>query len=291
MICTVGDLVEDVVVRLAGTPGDPPAWGTDTTATITRSRGGSAANVAEFAARLHGVARFVGRVGNDDAGRALVARLRHVGVDARVEHEGHTGTVVVVVHPDGERTMLADRGASTALAAPPVGWLDGVDVLHVPAYSLAGGSLAGTAACMAREARVAGLRVSVDASSTGVIAEVGSDEMLARIAALHPGVLLCNAKEAVALGAEEAVARGVIALVVVKHGADPTRVVDRTSTTTHPVPPVAWAVDTTGAGDAFAAGFLAPWATGAPVEACVRAAHVAAARVVTQAGATLGTAP
>lgn len=308
MICVVGDLVEDVVVRLEGAPGAPPAWGTDTAATITRSRGGSAANVAEFAARLHGASRFVGRVGDDDVGRALVARLHDAGVDARVERAGRTGTIVVVVHPGGERTMLSDRGASTALAAPPTGWLDGVDVLHVPAYSLAGGAVADTARRMADDAHAAGVRVSADASSTGLIASLGAREALARILALRPGVLLCNAEEADALGAQDAVARGALPLLVVKRGAAPTRVVagavagggaaagDPSSAPVvrvdeHAVPPVAGVVDTTGAGDAFAAGFLAPWAVGAPIDDCVRAAHAAAARVLRSPGATLGDAP
>ena len=304
MICVVGDLVEDVVVRLEGAPGAPPAWGTDTAATITRSRGGSAANVAEFAARLHGASRFVGRVGDDDVGRALVARLRDAGVDARVERAGCTGTIVVVVHPGGERTMLSDRGASTAFAAPPTGWLDGVDVLHVPAYSLAGGAVADTARRMADDAHAAGVRVSADASSTGLIASLGAREALARILALRPGVLLCNAEEADALGAQDAVARGALPLLVVKRGAAPTRVVagggaaagDPSSAPVvrvdeHAVPPVAGVVDTTGAGDAFAAGFLAQWAVGAPIDHCVRAAHAAAARVLRSPGATLGDAP
>ncbi|MEY2740898.1 MAG: hypothetical protein RL283_1000 [Actinomycetota bacterium] len=291
MICVVGDLVEDVVVRLAGAPGDAPAWGTDTDATITRSRGGSAANVAEFAARLHGASRFVGRVGDDDAGRALVARLRAAGVDPRVVHAGRTGTVVVVVHPGGERTMLSDRGASVALDAPPAGWRDGVRVLHVPAYSLAGGAIADTATRMADEAHAAGIRVAADASSTGLVAAVGAREMRARLLALRPGALLCTRGESDALGAEALVADGSLPLLVVKDGAAPTRIVTRAGTVARAVEPVAGVVDTTGAGDAFAAGFLAPWAEGAPIEACIGAAHAAAARVLRSPGATLGDAP
>ncbi|MFZ9291091.1 MAG: carbohydrate kinase family protein, partial [Ilumatobacteraceae bacterium] len=230
MICVVGDLVEDVVVRLAGAPGDAPAWGTDTDATITRSRGGSAANVAEFAARLHGASRFVGRVGDDDAGRALVARLRAAGVDPRVVHAGRTGTVVVVVHPGGERTMLSDRGASVALDAPPAGWRDGVRVLHVPAYSLAGGAIADTATRMADEAHAAGIRVAADASATGLGAAGGARERRARLLALRPGALLCTRGESDALGAEALVADGSLPLLVVKDGAAPTRIVTRAGT-------------------------------------------------------------
>src|SRR5688572_17833675 len=110
MLCAVGDLVEDVVVLLDG----PPARGTDTTARISRHRGGSAANVAVAAAAASREkrARFVGHVGADDLGDRLLAELAAAGVDLAVTRGGHTGSIVVLVDPDGERTMLTDRGAS-----------------------------------------------------------------------------------------------------------------------------------------------------------------------------------
>ena len=82
--------------------------------------------------------RFVGRVGDDEAGRLLTAELAAAGVDVRVQRGGATGTIVVLVTPDGERTMFPDRGASAALVHIDTSWLERTAVLHVPAYGLAG---------------------------------------------------------------------------------------------------------------------------------------------------------
>ena len=114
MLCAVGDLVEDIVVWLAGAPGE----GTDTDARVFRRRGGSAANVAALCAASGTPARFVGHVGADDLGDRLLASSRASGVDvASCERGGRTGTIVVLVAPGGERTMLTDRGAALDLAA------------------------------------------------------------------------------------------------------------------------------------------------------------------------------
>src|SRR5262249_34856351 len=116
MLCAVGDLVEDVVVWLS----EPPRGATDTPVRVFHRRGGSAANVAAFAAGIDGSsARFTGRGGAAAAGDRLVNGLVAAGVDARVQRVGRTGTIVVLVAPVGERTMLTDRGASTALTAVP----------------------------------------------------------------------------------------------------------------------------------------------------------------------------
>ena len=82
--------------------------------------------------------RFVGRVGDDDAGRLLTAELAAAGVDVRVQRRAaSTGTIVVLVTPDGERTMFPDRGAAAALRHIDRSWLERTAVLHLPAYGLA----------------------------------------------------------------------------------------------------------------------------------------------------------
>src|SRR5205085_960088 len=88
MLCAVGDLVEDIVVWLSG----PARPATDTPVRIFHRRGGSAANVAAFAAAIAGTARFVGGVGDDDRGDRLVRGLTADGVDAKVQRAGRTGT-------------------------------------------------------------------------------------------------------------------------------------------------------------------------------------------------------
>ena len=84
MLCAVGDLIEDVVVQLH----DTIRRDSDTPATIVRRRGGSAANVAYFAAKLSGRSRFVGCVGSDPLGDSLVAQLMKHHVEVRGSDAG-----------------------------------------------------------------------------------------------------------------------------------------------------------------------------------------------------------
>lgn len=274
MLGAIGDLVEDIVVYLGG----PVALASDTEAHVVRRRGGSAANVAAVAASLTGAARFIGQVGDDRAGAGLVAELTAAGVQVVGRRGGRSGTIVVLVDHLGERTMLSDRGASMLLDAADAAWLDGLHTLHVPAYSLAVEPIASTALALAALAGERGLRVSVDAASVAVIEAFGVDALVERVAALHPAVLLANADEARCLG-EEGMARIAAALTVVKHGAGPASVVGAGKDAVE-VPAVALTAveDSTGAGDAFAAGLLCALAEGAePVEAARRAHQVAAA--------------
>ena len=114
MLGSVGDLVEDVVVRLHERVNEA----SDTRATVIRRRGGSAANVVAAACRAGGRARFIGRVGDDPTGHVLTDALVAQGAEVVVQRAGRTGTIVVLVDVVGERTMLSDRGACTDLAHP-----------------------------------------------------------------------------------------------------------------------------------------------------------------------------
>jgi sugar/nucleoside kinase (ribokinase family) len=278
----VGDLVEDVVVWLEA----PPRRGTDTPARVFRRRGGSAANVVSFAALDGSPARFIGRVGDDPLGERLVADLAATGAEVLVQHEGRSGTIVVLVEPGGERTMLPDRGACTELAGVPAEWLDGIAVLHLPAYSLVVEPLGATARSLATQSRHRGALLSIDASSVDVLERFGPGAFRRLLADLAPDVVLANADEAVVLDLAGA---PIGRLVVVKSGPAPVTVIDAAGgRTTVPVPQLATVADTTGAGDAFAAGFLAALAAGAgPTDAAV-AGNRLAARVLTQPGASLG---
>ncbi|MGX5697681.1 carbohydrate kinase family protein [Agromyces soli] len=281
-LAVVGDLVEDIVVWAS----EPVRRGTDTAARVFRTRGGSAANVAALAAPLVAT-RFIGAVGPDAAGDVLVAALESAGVEVRVQRRGTTGAVVVIVDPDGERTMFPDRGASALLESVDPAVLDGVAVLHVPSYGFEREPARGAVLALVAEARRRGAAVSIDASSTGLLASLGVERMLALFAGLDAEVLFANETEAELLGLADGgpAAAAAARTVVVKHGPEPTRVFERgRPIATVPVDPVPGARDLTGAGDAFAAGYLATAIAGGAAVDAVLAGHRAAARVIVAPG-------
>jgi len=289
VLVVAGDLVEDVVVWLA----EPTRHATDTAARIVRSRGGSAANVAAFAAGAGAAARFIGCVGADAAGDGLAQELASTGVDVRLQHAGTTGTVVLLVDPDGERTMYPDRGAAAELRRPvDPSWLDGAGWLHLPAYGLEREPARSAVVTLADAAREAGAGVSLDVSSTGLIETLGLDHFRALVARLAPDIAFANADEAALLGIgsvsdETGAAAPPAPLTIVKRGADPADVLRPGRPALHvPATVVADVRDATGAGDAFAAGFLVQAMAGADPRAACVAGHALAASVLGSPGAS-----
>jgi len=240
VICVLGDAHLDVVVRPAG----PIAHDTDTPAATLLSAGGQAANTAAWICALGGQARLIAARAPDLAGQLVAAELGRRGVDLKGPVlGGRTGTVVSV-SPDGStRSMLTDRGVGPLLAKGDLepGWLDGCDWLHLPAYSLAAEPVAGAA--LAAAAAVP--RLSVDLSSVAVLEDYGPARFRALLGRLAPAVVFGNEAEAALIGDLTGTD------LVVKLGPAGVRAGGRV----HPAAP-ADPVDPTGAGDAFAAGYL-----------------------------------
>jgi len=278
----VGDLLVDVVAR----PEGPLRLGSDTAARVRLAGGGSAANTAAWIVAAGGSAVLLAAVGDDPLGVVARADLAAAGVDlvGPVLDGVATGTCVVIVGPDGERTMLPDRGANDALpieavgpavADPNVAWV------HVSGYALLheGSRAAGVAALAA--ARERGIPTSVDAASSGPLRDLGAEVVWDLIAGTD--VLFANTDEVAALGGLEA-AEGRIVEAVVKRGAAGATWTDGWARV--PVPAIAAVVvDTTGAGDALAAGYLAATVAGADVDVALAAGVALAARAVSRLGA------
>jgi sugar/nucleoside kinase (ribokinase family) len=285
-VVVVGDLAVDVLVA----PAEPPRPGGDVPARITTSPGGAGANTAAWLAALGVDVTLTARVGADAPGRAAVAELEAAGVRVAVTVDAGapTATVVVLLRPDGPRTtrtMLSDRGAAARLAADDLPALDGrrnrADHLHLSGYVLLGAPGTGTAALAA--ARAAGARMSLDPQATGAL----TPNLLRELGGVD--LLLPNTDELAALtGSPDP--RSATALldaahaVVVTHGAAGATWVDRNAVHTAPAPRVD-AVDPTGAGDAFDAGLLAAWLTGADPAAALAAGCAAGAEAVSRRGA------
>ena len=243
MIVTLGDLLLDVIVRLR----QPLAEGADADAVTRLGPGGQAANVAAWVAELGGSARFVGKSADDEAGRTARSALERYGVEVHGPVvTGRTGTIVALVAADGSRTMASDRGVSPDLTAAEVtstsASITSGTHLHLPGYSLLRSPIDEAAL---RAAELAP-RLSVDLSSWSAIRDFGPARFRERLEALRPAVVFANEDEEEILG-------GPIegCTWVLKLGARGARFGD----VELPAVP-AEVVDTTGAGDALAAGYL-----------------------------------
>ena len=285
-VLVLGDVVLDVVVHTGGRV----LRGTDTDARITLLPGGAGANVAAGLAREGLTATMVGCVGDDGAETATRA-LRALGVALalRTVPGAATGTVVVLVEADGDRSMACDRGANLALEPTdvPDELLAAHRHLHVSGYSLFGRPRAATLDVLAR-ARSLGLTVSLDPASVAPLHLYGPARFRADIAGCD--LLLPNAQEAQALtgaptpaGAARVLAAE-HAAVAVSCGADGALWASGVDVTARPAHGVT-VVDTVGAGDAFTAGALAALLDGADGAGCLQRGLTAAARCVAGVGA------
>ena len=250
-LVTLGDVMLDVIVLLD----EPLAPGDDVRARTRTGAGGQAANVAAWAASLGAASLVLAKRADDAAGELVARELAGRGVElAGPVVAGSTGVVVSMVGADGGRSMASDRGVSPEFRPEEIdpSWLV-CDVLHLSGYALLREPIAATAQLAARIARDQGARVSVDVAAWTEIRSYGPVRFRELLDAVAPDVLFATEAE----------------WVVVTEDAR----LDLS-------PVEADVVDTTGAGDALAAGFL----LGGSLEEAARRGLEAAARCVANVG-------
>lgn len=309
-IVVLGDLMTDVVTRASG----PIAVGSDTSARIELRGGGSAANVAAWLAATGHPVTFVGRIGDDTLGRAAAAELESLGVRTRltVDSTHPSGTCVVLVAPDGERSMLPDAGANAALTPadlPPEEFVAGAH-LHLSGYTLLRASTRPAALAAMELARSAGMTISIDPASSAPMRAVGLDlvrgwlhgvnlvlpnfdELHLLVGRTMPPVAEPRQVRLDSVPPTRDLAAQLGAMVVTSCGEAGAVAATPDGVTAEHEAVAVQAVDSTGCGDAFAAGFLQVWLgmPDGPVEDRLAAALARATRAGATCASHLGARP
>ena len=281
-VVVVGDIVVDVILAPAG----EIERGSDVRGSVLARAGGSAATAARWLGRLGAHSTLVCAIGRDAAGRALVAAATDDGVTVRAVRVAgaRTGRIGVLVEPDGQRSFVQDRGAALRLRPEDLkpDWFAGAEAVHLPAYSLLDEPLGRAGMEAIRLGRAAGALITVDLASTAPLLALGRRHGIALIRDARPDLLFANRDEAKSLMGHKYEERllDLAPVAVVKRGRKGASIHVRTDRAplrldiaTTPIK----AADTTGAGDAFDAGFLVGWLDArrrglAPAEALRRGA-------------------
>lgn len=287
-VLVVGDVINDILVRpLAAVTID-----SDTRSQIVRRPGGSAANLACWLGRQGNDVVFVGRVGSSDHAfhTEFLARF---GVDARlaIDTEAETGTIVIIVDELGRRTMLTDRAANLKLvpADVPSSLLEGASLLHITGYSLFEPAVRETMLEILACARLSDTPISVDPSSVSLLHDVGVENFLSWTAGAE--LAFPNRDESAALtGTSDPMLAAVrltehYRIAVVTLDGDGAVVACRGSEPVLVPAERVNALDSTGAGDSFCAGFLDHWTRTGDHVGAARAGGTLARVAVSRMGA------
>lgn len=251
--------------------------------------GGSAANTMSGLARLGIEAGFLSKIGTDEVGAFFKKQMVETNVKPQLlTSTTPSGRVIAMVTPDGERTFATCLGAAAEMRADDIRpeLFDGWDIFYVEGYLVANPSMLRKAI---ETAKAKGMTIAIDMASYNVVEE--SRDFLLDLVNNYVDIVFANEKEAFALtGMEPEAALHFIAercqIAVVKVGAKGAFVQRGDEVVT--IPPLeADVVDTTGAGDMWAAGFLAGLVKGENLEKCGMMGAIVAKNIIEVVGAKM----
>lgn len=287
-VLVVGDVMTDIICK----PEGPLVVGSDRRAVIRSRAGGSGANQAVWMAAFGLDVRFAGRVGAADV-PMLKGRFAADGVEAVLAADGSlpSGMIVTIVGADGERSFLTDRGANAALSTAdlPDVLLDGCQKLIVSGYALFEPGPRKAVMRLFATAQRLGVPAVVDPASTGFLEEVGPANFLDWTKGVT--TIFANEAEAALLTGEREPEAQMRALgrsypnVALKLGAAGAAIGGANGIRLLLAARTVEVIDTTGAGDAFAAAFIAAELEGEDLELCLARAIAAGSEAVTHFGA------
>ena len=256
------------------------------------SLGGSADNTIRAMARLGSEVGFIGKVGHDNTGDRFEQALHNLGIEGKIfRGESPSGKCISLVSPDGERTMLTHLGAAAEMHAEDISpeIFDGYDCLYIEGYLVQEHSLIETAI---RTAKEQGLQVAIDLASFNVVEE--NLEFLRGIVAKYIDIVFANEDEARVFSGEEEPINALqyisemCDLVIVKIGTKGALIKHKGEVIHIGIMAAAKRVDTTGAGDFYAAGFMYGLCEGLSLRQCGTIGAITAGKVIEVVGPTLG---
>jgi sugar/nucleoside kinase (ribokinase family) len=288
-VLCIGDVMLDVIARINVAP-QKINYGSDTTSRISTNGGGAAGNVAAWLTRTSAKSSIVSHVGDDPAGAALIAEFDALGVAHKnLTIPGETsGVVVVLVDSSGERTMFPDKGANSNLVLADLPQLDGFQAVYISGYALLNPLSRPGVLAMIEKIRADSIPIYFDPASVGAMKDVSDKEIHQWFSQMN--TLFLNEEESIYLTGLVDIERALDYLlefseiVVIKRGSQgaiaKARGFDSIS-----VPAIAaTVVDTTGAGDSFAAGFIAAFTAKRDLTAALTAGTELAAQCVAIVG-------
>ena len=280
----------DIVAQIPTSPHDLHL-GNDTRTVISTHGGGAGGNVASWLAVLGNDVTMVGRIGDDAAGAAITSEFDALGISyGDIVKDGlHTGVVICLVDPTGERTMLADNGANAGLSLDDLPALDGVDAIYITGYApLAPLSRIGVLE-MVRTINSRGIPIFFDPATVGGMKDVPIDEILSWCELMN--TLIMNEEEAIYLSGSSDLEAALEFFLeyaqraIIKRGSQGAIGLERGGEIISVGTRATQVIDTTGAGDSFAAGFIDAITSGSNFAQAIERASAVAAHCVAIVGA------